>query len=884
MADTAKACLQIIENNQQIADDIKRFVLPFDKNLATAYFRLDNAYTNTFFEHVQKDRILGNVRKWMKAPEQATRCAFASNILKSNRFSDSPEDMVALASLASLLRALSIAGYARESLTISDVMTNYILYESSSDSDGSFRKLCIAAAAELLSSSVLGRHKAYTEGNGSPLPDDLRSEAAVLNGLNAFGNQLKGGFRIPGQLQTIFDYVPAAYYCLTALRERNTSQLDEPTFAMHFQQLSSVSELPQVSDSAIVEKMEDLLRLTTIAALCGAAAVQLLHGVKGLSYNGSFIRHLQHTLVTIHISGISKIIIDPIASLLALLMETNNWSPLKDDTVAIILNTGFPGNDNWSLVNLALKRCQMAKPNDTDSSDGNNVLSKCLEFLHTHSGAWQAKAQEMIIPSVQNGWFALIQKSLCAEELTSEVHLERGADFIKQTETAFRGVVQAGYPYVMKRMVESLGIEYCKRLANLPNDQGITAVHLACKHRAPKEAFRLLQILSGNVNSKCHSGRTPLSYCFPDQTALPSLYQSILDLISEFSLPTTAPLDKPKAYGGHVNGKPVDPRTDGFRGIINQLICRNADISIPDSNGMTPLHLAAKEGWGDNLDVFFMHSHGEMNRLQKECLTLRDYSDRTVLDYSRMAGDRGVIQGREDILVAEMTKRAILVPPKVGVNMAPVEYVWISPPPSRPRPPTPEPATDSGYVVPSTNVQHPSNTQSPRPHAPRFPPPQVYQDPSIAGNRNRNTPFPPPKSPLPQVYRDPGSAPNVYQESGPNQTQARTQFSPPQIFQDQQATALGMSAYPRQPAQTQYLPPSSSNLASPQNQNHSFYSQPTLNPVSASPGVPQGTPSVRSASSGRAPSSRGETVATKDLERTKESKRSKFLGKFTGKK
>ena len=77
--------------------------------------------------------------------------------------------MVALASLASLLRALSVAGYARESLTISDILTNYILYESDSDSNGSFRKLCIAyerveASIQPSHNSRNGTCKSFAEG------------------------------------------------------------------------------------------------------------------------------------------------------------------------------------------------------------------------------------------------------------------------------------------------------------------------------------------------------------------------------------------------------------------------------------------------------------------------------------------------------------------------------------------------------------------------------------------------------------------------------------------------------------------------------------------------------------------------------------------------
>jgi hypothetical protein len=885
MTDMAKACFQIVERNKKLDDDIERFVLPFDKKLATAYFRLDNPWTNTFLEHAQRDKILGDIKLWTKEPVPASRMTMASNILKQNRFPDSPEDMVALTSLASLLQSLSVAGYARESLTVSDILTNYIIYESESDSetDGSFRKLCISAEAELLSSSVLGRHNAYAQDAETAIPKDLRSEAAVLNGLGAYGDQLKGGYRRPRPLETIFDYVSAAYYCLIQLRERDPLQLDQPTFVMRFQELCSVSPLPQISDSTIIEKMEEVLRLCTVAALCSAATVQLLRGVKGLSYNGSFIRHVHNILSSVPTRGNSNIIIQPIASMFALLMETNNWTPFRDSAILALLKIESPSESNWSLINLALKRLELANAMDVDTPDSNNILSKCTAFLHLHDEIWRAKSQEMIVPSVQNGWFTLIRKSLCAEELVSNALLSESSDFMKHAASGFRSAAQRGYPYVMKKMLESLGINFCKQLVNQPNEQGLTAVHLACKHRAPKEVFQLLRILIGDVNSQCHIGRTPLHYCFPDQKAVPSLYQSILDLTSEFSLPTTAPLEQPMAYGGHANGRRVDPRTADFRVIINLLICRNADISLQDHTGMTPLHNAAKEGWGDNLDIFFIHNHGDLSRLQKECLTIRDYRDCTALDYTRMAGDRGVIQGREDIIVAEMTKRAITVPPKI-LNTVPVEDMYMSMPMSRPRLPTPEPTGNSAYRPPSGNEQRLSTAPSPQPHAPRFPPPQVYHDPSLASNRNTSTPSPLPTAPVVHVYQDPRFSPQVPKVSNPALSPARPQFSPPPNPQEYPRQPNTTIPY-REPAQTpHFYEPTTSSVTGQQNLNQSHYPHSVRSPTSPSSELLHGSVSARSPTSERTMSSLGETVGSEYSKGSKESKGSRFLGKFARKK
>jgi hypothetical protein len=295
---------------------------------------------------------------------------------------------------------------------------------------------------------------------------------------------------------------------------------------------------------------------------------------------------------------------------------------------------------------------------------------------------------------------------------------------------------------------------------------------------------------------------------------------------------------------------------------------------------MTPLHIAAKEGWGDNLDVFFKHSHGDMNRLQTQCLTIRDHSECTVLDYSRMAGDRDVIQGREDVIAAEMTKHAIPVPPKI-LNTVPVHDNYMSIPLGRPRLPTPEPAANSPYGPPPTSEHRPANTPSPQPHAPRFPPPIVYRDPSIETNQNLNTPFPRPTFPVSQVYQDPNFPPYVPRAISPTLAPTRPQFSPAQISHDQQPRPPGPPVNYRQPAQALYSPqPSSFNIASPQDKNQNFHPPPGLSPTSASPTLVQGTPSVRSTNSQRAPSFLGETIGTEDSARPKESKGSRFLEKF----
>jgi hypothetical protein len=199
----------------------------------------------------------------------------------------------------------------------------------------------------------------------------------------------------------------------------------------------------------------------------------------------------------------------------------------------------------------------------------------------------------------------------------------------------------------------------------------------------------------------------------------------------------------------------------------------------------------------------------------------------------------------------------------------------------RPRLPTPEPAANSSYGPPPRSEHRPANTPSPQPYAPRFPPPIVYHDPSIEGNRNLNTPSLRPTFPDSQVYQDPNFSPYVPRDISPTLMPTRPQFSPAQISHDQQPRPPGPPTNYRQPAQAPYSPqPSSFNVASPQDQNQNFYPRPRLSPTSTSSTLVQGTPSVRSTNSKRAPRSLGETIGNEDSARPKETKGFGFLGKL----
>jgi hypothetical protein len=723
----------------------------------------------TFYEYGQKSKLHTNLASWCEEPKVKTQFGYAAAIFKTDNFPTSPEDLVALVSLSSLMRALSIAGYAFESLIISDIITNYILYESAPEIEGSFQKLRIAVQAERLASEILAKHEAYVGGNKSPLPDHIHTEAAVIYGVAAYDDPGHSENRPPGQLLTIFDYVAAIYYCLQILREGDQSKLDEPRISAYMKQLSSVLDPSRVMDLLTVDKMEELLEIGAVSAMCEAASIQLLHNVKSLAYNGSFIRHIKHVVWEIDLKGMNETFVEPIANMYALWMENGVRYEDIDDGIATLLmaapyNTSL--NDSWALINLAVKRTIWAKPEDFKNLDDDNVVSLCLNLRISRADDWKSKHLELLVPAVQRGWFGLAEKGLSFRELHSSNYLPEDDNFVHKSGEALQEAVIAGYPFVMKKFLECMGIELCKTRINLPNSQGLTPYHLACKHRAPKEIFRLLQVLTTEKDHKDKHGRTPLSYCFPRQDEVAPVYQIIVDMITEFSLPTTTPIDKPKAYGGYYRGSPkrVDPRTESFRLILDQLLCRSANPVLADDSGMTPAHRAAKEGWGDNLDVFFIHKHGYFKKWTKELLTMLDNENRSILDYARRAGNRGDIQGREDIIEDEMEERGIPVPQRMNLNTGTLQDEWVTVsmgrprPPANPQPPAP-PAPNQNYTaqpirppevhvyqdpsIPNTRPVNAIPSPAPPPYAPvrgapstppRFPPAQAYQDQSFSTN------------------------------------------------------------------------------------------------------------------------------------------------------
>ncbi|KAK3642956.1 hypothetical protein LTR56_010553 [Elasticomyces elasticus] len=710
---SAKACQRIYQNNEKLADEMQKYVVPYDKELSLVYVRLLTGATTAFHESGIKRRIEAGVKDFVESPRGATKRATISNILKQDSFPATPEDHVALASLAYLLLALTVGGYAHEAVAVTDLISNFILYEASRGEEGSFRKVAIATEAGKLAAEIHYKHKLYRDGQMSDSRGGFASTGTILLNLIAFGDFTSTPPQPLTELQTFFDCVAGAYHLLTALRRGDSQEME---------------------DFPSIGQMETILHMATLATICEAATTSALRGVEGLIYNGSLIRHIKETLLNTPLLDFTSRALGPIGDFLALRMHTGCWSPAEDGCIAQLLEAcQQPNEESWSLVNLALERQALELRLPSTGLIRPAARKACETVIILHERVWLRQPVRLLTLCIENGWFELFRKNLTGEALRNggQAPIERSTEHIyleSNGYTVLHEATRAGFPYIMKALLEGLGIPYCKKLVNQPDPKGRTPLHLACMHRVPKEIFRLLLVLGADANARCHQGRTALHYCFPDQMAVPSIYEAVTTMTSDHALPTIEPYDQPQIYTKGAC-KPVDPRVYDFRLGISQVLGLRGDMSITDADGMTPLHMAAKLGWGDNLDIFFWSKDGNAERLQRASLTLRDNAGLTILDYTRRSEVHVGMNRGEDTIIEEMSRRAIAVPLKSAHDRWHLQPQWNLIQYRRSKSPIPDAAVHAA----------PRATPSPQPGA-RFTAPLVYQDPEFASSNRPSAP------------------------------------------------------------------------------------------------------------------------------------------------
>jgi hypothetical protein len=709
-------------------------VLPYDETLNRSYYRFDINVPTAFFEYKAKSLIENEVKEYLTYAEAATKCARAANVLKSDDFPTTAEDQVALSSLASLLHALVVAGYAYEAVIVTDIISNFILCEAASEDGGGFRKVAIATEAEKLAAKIRHTHQVHETGQYGDLQDDSQSVGVLLLDSMTFGDNKTVAQRSPSRLQTLSDIAAAAYYCLAILRRGDHVEINSPSCGVLVRQLSGLVDTHPDITQLSISRMESILELVTVAALCEAASAQALRVYKGLSHNSSWLRHIYSVLLDASLVNVSLKILSPIANFLAFSIHMDNWSVWRDDAIIRLLDEGSTRTgEMWSLVNLALERQSLEDRLSSDSKPSHgDIMAVCQAFLGRHARAWSAQSAEIIAFSAENGYFELLRKYLSGDPLTPGSQatvrgLSNIGKFGDNGETVFHQCARLGFPYVLKAFMGCIPLARTKELVNHPNSQGQTPLHLACIYRAPKELFRLLFCFGADINTQCHQGRTALHYCFPDQSTLPAIYDKVINLASEYSLITITSLDKPQIF---VQGacKPVEPRVSKIEEVINKLLGRRADMCITDNEGMSPLHTAAKHGWGDNLGLFFRLEGENWESQQRTCLKLRDNANSTLLDYTRRSEIREGMNRGDDLITEEMSKRGMSIPSKSPYDLWYAQPQWTKVRLGRSRTPVQDEDTQPSYNIPRA-------TLSPQPGA-AMSPVFVYQDPDIQSSAN----------------------------------------------------------------------------------------------------------------------------------------------------
>ena len=112
--DCVETCAKMHETNAKVAEEIEQYILPFDKQLKSAYYRFDLPTPIPYFESYKREQISSATRAWMASGPVEPKLAKLSRALGFDAWPETTEDHVALASLGSLLEAFLVNGYAKE--------------------------------------------------------------------------------------------------------------------------------------------------------------------------------------------------------------------------------------------------------------------------------------------------------------------------------------------------------------------------------------------------------------------------------------------------------------------------------------------------------------------------------------------------------------------------------------------------------------------------------------------------------------------------------------------------------------------------------------------------------------------------------------------------
>lgn len=589
-------------------------------------------------------------------------------MIEEETFPDTWEDQVALSALASLAATFLAHGYPEEAEFVSDTISSYILYEGTRIDSGSRRKLVMAAHASKLALYVTHqiswdrKHTRYGQTNNPfSIPLYLTSLAAYGRFEDGVGN-LEQNQGLPAMANNP-DLSAACYYLMTTRNNPTSSQ--QPIFASVQQKLAAEMEIHPELTPLFVSRVESLLRMSSLAALCEVAYKETLSQEPRLILNPNFLRHFTQTILQQNLSQFSVKILDPIAIVISTLLHIGNWSSYRDPLITKLLTVALQrSNSSWSFANLAVERIQHSLKEESSGEQ-----SECLQLCHRLTAEQNTlfqRSREAKIQSAEKGYLGLLRNVLEGDRDLNAVPrvysatpcawASRALNYLEDGDgnNLLHSTARSGFLVAHKMTVELLGTVKAKPPLAALNNEGLAPIHIACKNRGHRNILMLCLYGGGDVNQADAFGRTALHYCFPEQHEMNEYLPALEEFIEKHGLLLTLPVNAGCVWGTMYNqGKKIDNRTYMLRALVRQLYCRGGSITVQDRQGLTPAHLAAKNGWGINSDLFFIGNGVKAEEESEECLRLKDQNGNSVLAMMRMNGDT---EG-ERIISAEMRKR-----------------------------------------------------------------------------------------------------------------------------------------------------------------------------------------------------------------------------------
>jgi hypothetical protein len=724
----AAASREISVGNEKIALELERYVLPHDTTLRSAYNRFNVSTRLPYFEFEEKDLILAQTLQYLDQDANAERLGNVSALLNNEAFPSTWEDQIAISSLSSLLIAFTNSGYNDEAELASDSISNFILYQATKSSYGSDSLQSMVATANQLAHCVRNRKK--YQNSSHQLQIAFGQSEGITDGMS--------WDRTADSLKSEIDIARRSYLVLSVAARRDPQEMQSTLYTSALRQISNLI-LKRTGDTRdLFDQIENLFTLSSLAVLCEAANIEALSAEPRILLSGPFIRHLSNTILRHDLQNFDPHILEPIANAISTIVRLEKWSAFRDPVITKLLSYGLSAkSEAWGLINLAVERehLRLLQESSDQFSMDSSCASLCRRLMAGHNEMFQCKKQHTSFMSVDRGYLGLLRKLLEGDDLASPPRTNKSkpcpsasslvASFSDHNgDNLLHRAAKRAYLPVTKVLVECLGTVQSKPGFSKLDMDGLSPLHLACKRRGDLDTVLLYIYAGADLDLTSSEGRTALHYCFPSKGDIHDYLDSLLDLFQDHRLLTTLPVEPSKIYGTFGAGREVNNVTFTLRKIIRQLCCRGASTIIQDQWGASPGHLAAANGWGTNVDMFFIRSGDEAENMIQECLCVRDKENNSVLAAMRMAKD---IYG-EKIFSGEMKKRCIYA--SVADN----------------------PQTTPRYLHSSQSSRN-SSASSPTPH----PKPAANQRPVHSPSISSRIPSPAPPSTFPRDYRNTGN-------------------------------------------------------------------------------------------------------------------------------